>query len=69
MKSIVTRLPGQEEFCKELEKLRLQMILRYTILYCYSYLYIFLRCLNLNIKMKCMLYFQIDFCMTNNLFL
>ena len=28
MKSIVTRLPGQEEFCKELEKLRLHMILR-----------------------------------------
>lgn len=28
MKTIVAKLPGQEEFCKELEKLRLQMILR-----------------------------------------
>ncbi|XP_057300867.1 probable ubiquitin carboxyl-terminal hydrolase FAF-X [Hydractinia symbiolongicarpus] len=28
MKSIVARLPGQEDFCKELEKLRLLMILR-----------------------------------------
>ncbi|XP_066928951.1 ubiquitin carboxyl-terminal hydrolase 9X-like [Clytia hemisphaerica] len=28
MKAIMSRLPGQDEFCKELEKLRLQMILR-----------------------------------------